>query len=112
VNPTALYTFQTVELWASPYDPDPTKLQPAKIVDLGWMHFANGYGGYGHYVIPTVDVATNTVTGIAIWNLATKVQRVYALPTDYQWGYPIGVTRKYFWVVDVPPHLLRRFALD
>jgi hypothetical protein len=112
VNPSSPDNFQTVELWASPYDPDPSKLSPVLIADLGWHHLDNGYAGYGHYVIPTIDVATNTATGIASWNLETRTQRVYAFPPDYRWRYPIGVTRKYFWVVDVPPHLLRRFALD
>ena len=111
VNATATDVFQTVELWASPYDPDPNHLSPSLITDLGWHHFSSGYGGYGHYVVPTVDVATNALTGIAIWNLEKKTRRVYPLPTE-QAHYPIGVTRKYFWMIGVVPHLLRRFAVE
>jgi len=112
VNASATDVFQTVELWASPYDPDPNKLKPTMITDLGWHHFDGGYGGYGHYVVPAIDVEKNILTGMVIWNLKTKTKRTYALPSDFKWGYPIGVTQKYFWVINRAPHFLRRYLLD
>ena len=82
------------------------------LADLGWHHFSGGSAGYGHYVVPTVDIEKNVATGFEIWNLMTKTKRTYALPSDFKWGYPIGVSRKYFWVINRAPHFLRRYLLD
>lgn len=99
----SLYSFGKVEIWASPFDPDPSKLQPYKVGDwLGSSIGTVGTGGHGKYAIPS-DSATALYRETAIWDLAGKTVVYRMLPSNMNIRDYLGVTRTHLWMTGTDP---------
>jgi hypothetical protein len=87
--------YSSVEVWATPYSPDPSQLAPVKIGDDPLNSFPTPpTGGWGY-------VAFNGLTlqdALHVWNLATATEHVYGMPTSYNLISLIGITRTHVWV--------------
>ncbi len=87
--------YNSVELWASPYSEDPSKLKPVKLAALPYKGMpVNSAGGWGHAAFggPTKDKAA------WVWNLATGAQQTFPFPQDYRLSAFLGVSRQHVWV--------------
>jgi hypothetical protein len=84
--------YDSVEVWASPWSPVPSKLQPKKLGDYPLTSTAEGVGGWGYYLTPT------SPHDALLWDLATGGSRKLTPPSNIQafWR-PFGITRKHLW---------------
>jgi hypothetical protein len=93
--------FDSMEVWGSPYDPDPTKLHPEKIADYPHGSSFNVAGGHGRFVALTQDDAP-TFGEIAVYNLATKVRTLLHAPGGETVGQFAGVTSRHVYAALQP----------
>jgi len=117
INRTDINTYAKVELWASAYDPDPTKLAPFKVDDYVSTGMVPLIGANGRVAASVADGGP-PYGSTGVWDIATKKRTVYTLPSAYQTSPPyLGLTSAYLWVKgasgpDVAPDMYVRFALQ
>jgi hypothetical protein len=92
--------FDKVELWASPFDPDPTKLQPKKVADWPRSNVestsSSGYGKMmGTYLLPT----STTPHTLGIWDLVTGEMQPCPMPATAQFYSHLGITRNHAYLL-------------
>lgn len=86
-------TFGHVEVWDSPYSPDPAQLAPEKLGDSPVAHSPGCYdGGWGRYA------EAIGVDAIEVWNAASKTTQMLALPAGWQTKEILGLTRDHLWI--------------
>jgi hypothetical protein len=114
INRTNINVYGSVELWASPYDPDPTKLAPFKVDDYAYPNMLPLLGAGGR-VAAVAD--SGQLGSTVVWDVATRKRSVYTLPDNYQVSPPyLGLTSTHLWVQgasgpNVPPDMYVRFTL-
>jgi hypothetical protein len=92
-----LYT--KVEVWASPYDADPTKLVPVKVTDYPFTSMSQLLGAAGRVAFMADDTGTTTT----VVNVATHAQSSYTMPNAHQISAPyLGLTSTHLWVAGAP----------
>jgi hypothetical protein len=117
INPKDINTFDSVELWASEFSDDPTKLQPYKVDAFLYASMPYEYvGGWGYYATGGLGDGGPRPRETVLWNLETKARRSIFLPDDREtFAYP-GISRTHLWMVarrssDMLARYLMRFAL-
>jgi hypothetical protein len=118
IDAQAVNVYKRVELWASPYDPDPSKLKPFKVDDWPFTSMGQLLGAAGRVAAlagaPADGGIANTT---AVWDLSRKVQQIYTLPANHQVAPPyLGLTSTHLWVQaspapNTPTDMYVRFAL-
>ncbi len=84
INRQDINTYDSVELWASPYSDDPAKLQPTKLATTGAQSIPIGRtGGWGFAAFPTLTTPDDSSREFAIWNLAAGTSKIRKLPDTY-----------------------------
>jgi hypothetical protein len=109
--------YQKVELWASPYDPDPSKLTPFKVDDYAAQSPGDLLGASGRIaaVAPEGGAPYSMTT---VWDLATRTRKDYTLPSNHVISFPyMGLTSTHLWIMGAPSQgaaadMYVRFALQ
>jgi hypothetical protein len=93
-----------VEVWASPYSPNPAELKPEKVDDWpGTYMSASGHtGGHGKYAVAYIAHENPYSIQQIVWDLTSKTQKTFQLPSDVIVKWPMGITQKYVWGVGGP----------
>jgi hypothetical protein len=95
VGRTGPYTYDHAEIWATPYSTNPSDLNPELVGGYAYTAMGPLVGGWGR--LATVEgVAGGTQKNVAIWSIATKSAKRYALPEDHFPNVLMGVTRTHF----------------
>jgi hypothetical protein len=104
VSPSDTNTFERVEIWASPYSPNPSELKPEKIGDWPGIHFSasDHTGGHGKYAATYVVQKDPIVVQELVWDLTTKTKTTFQLPPDVVVKWPMGITQNHMWGVGGP----------
>ena len=105
--------YDKVEVWASLYNPDPTKLVPFKVTDYSYNGMTPLLGAGGRIAYQSSNGSPT------VWNLATLTQALYTLPADELPDPPLmGITSTHLWVRASPPpagesptNMIVRYAL-
>jgi hypothetical protein len=102
---TDVNRYTKVELWASSYDPDPSKLVPFKVDDYGFPSMVQLLGAAGRVAALAPFAADGgSPTTTEVWDLATKKSTLYTLPNNHQVSPPyLGLTSTHLWVKGAPP---------
>ena len=109
-------TFASVELWASPYSPNPADLVPAKIDDYPSTHMTWLHGGYGYLAAPSAADAP-AYSETAVWRLSDGVKLIFPFPGGRKIDRIVGITPAHVWIVGKQQSgnfadMIVRFALD
>jgi hypothetical protein len=91
--------FNSVELWASPYSPNPAELAPTKLTTLGSQSLPAlaTSGGWGFAAYPTFAPGTDD-RELLIWDLAKATSKTHLLPEGYDLTVLLGISRTHLWV--------------
>jgi hypothetical protein len=117
---TGVNQFTKVELWASPYDPDPAKLVPFKVDDYGFASMVQLLGAAGRVAaLAPFSPDGGGPTTTQVWDVSTKKSTMFTLPAGHQVSPPyLGLTSTHLWVKAAPapsnmnpPDMYVRFAL-
>ena len=92
-------SFQSVEVWASPYSADPAGLAPFKVDDYPETGLVAAYGAAGRVAAGVGSAADPSTWKMAVWNLATKQRTVYAPPSGLTQVGALGITSQYLWMM-------------
>jgi len=90
--------FDSVELWASPYTEQASRLAPYKVGTLagkGWTSVGAGWGRYVTLEDPDRDLHRDFL----VWDLEKKTSRDITLPADRYFEACAGLTRSALWIV-------------
>jgi hypothetical protein len=107
-------TFDKVEVWASPFAADPSKLVPAFVDELETdlvVHSMDGArGGYGRYGL------RDTWTTVRVWDLPTGKHRSIETTEGLLFGAILGFTETDLWIATKTDEYqkdtaIRRYAL-
>lgn len=96
IHQTGVNDYDSVEIWAAPYNADPTQLQPELVGPFPGTSMDFLVGGWGR--LGTVEGPIGGPFKVTIWNIATKTARRYPLPADHFPNPMLGVTRTHFWL--------------
>jgi hypothetical protein len=94
----AVNLFTKIEVWASLYDPDPTKLVPFKVDDYQFVNMATMLGGAGRIAFQ----AYGPPTTVAVYDLASKQRASLTLPDAHEVSLYMGLTSKYLYLAGAP----------
>jgi hypothetical protein len=95
--------YAKVEVWASTYSPDPSKLEPRKIGDHYSTAIHTGaVGGHGRFASSGL-VPGLTQRSLRIWNLETGALTDRLTPAFADGRSLIGITRTHLWVTGSNP---------
>jgi hypothetical protein len=115
--------FEKVELWASEFSPDPSKLKPYKVADVtGGQNTTSNWalhGGWGRLAYQEYDLGKNgNVENIRvrIFDLKSLQKRDIPLPVGERGRYIRGLTRTHAWFMtdeyNNAPRQLYRWKID
>jgi hypothetical protein len=114
----AVNTYTKVELWASAYDPDPSKLEPFKVADYPFTSMGQLLGAAGRVAfLAGFEADGGTPSTTAVLDLSSKTAKLYTLPANHQVSPPyLGLTSTHLWVQaspapNTPTDMYVRFAL-
>lgn len=86
-------TFDRVEIWDSPYSPDPAQLVPEKLADAPSVYWATLYdGGWGRLALVADDGT------IEVWDAASRTEQSFTLPAGLDLAEIMGLTRHHLWI--------------
>lgn len=119
VSPKGGNEFDHVEVWGSPYSPDPSALEPEKIGEYPLPHISasSHTGGHGKYAVSYAVQQNPTLVQELVWDLKSKTKTTFHLPEDVIAKWPMGITSEFLWVVGGPRKSgdttwLMRFRID
>lgn len=97
---TSLNVYDRVELWASPYNADPTQLKPEKIGDFFGKSLPTGGDRDAAYgVFSTTESDGMGWVRLVIWDLAAKSRREFPVPHAASVPAMPGVTKTHVWLL-------------
>jgi hypothetical protein len=122
-NQKSTNDYEKVELWASEFSPDPTKLKPYKVSSVtggqnttaNWgLHGGWGRIAYGEYDLNSSGQFINI--RVRVFDLKTLEKRDIPIPLGERARFIHGVTRSHVWFVtdsfDNAPRQLYRWKID
>ncbi len=105
LHPTDVDTFASVEMWASPYSPNPADLKPYKADDVPFTYGSGSYvAAHGKYAAIYGTSQTPPTAQILIWNLASKTRQTINMGPDLAVKTAYGLTQSYLYVGSAPPN--------
>ena len=105
LHPTDVDTFASVEMWASPYSPNPADLKPYKVDDVPFG-FASGsfVAAHGKYAAIYSTIQSPFTAQIFIWDLASKSRQIINMSPNLAVKTAYGLTQSYVYVGSAPPN--------
>ena len=92
--------YDHVEVWASPYSPDPSQLAPFKLGNEPERPSIQGYIMGGHGLMAYGIIRTGMEYRVTvIWDLESKTRLERVLPSNIWSRQPLGVTRNHYWMI-------------
>lgn len=104
-----LNSYDSVQIWATPYATNPSELNPELIGAYAYANMGLLVGGWGH--LATIEGEPGGTLNLAIWSISKKSVRRYPLPADHYPDPMLGVSRTHLWdggrVGGADPYLMR-----
>lgn len=98
-------SFDSVELWSTPFSEDPAQLAPQLVTKLPAINTSmnDTIGGFGRISMPIL-VAPKQIA-IGSWDLKTGDSTTFQLPDDHKFKFLAGLTRTHLWIGAAKPNL-------